>query len=269
MNYKKYLLLLVACIATTQADLNHTAIARKAAEIKAVQARRDFVYNTGIKLTGAIVVGYLGYQVYRWTLPVSYDLSIFGEDVQKNKDLFKQVCDSYADSKLSWWNSTPAWLAKSAAGLVGQSVVSQTLQPLYNYVRAYTMAEVPVAVKRSWFLSEQFLVLDNADKKIEINKEFLDFINHIDAVELAYADHQEVMLQDAAEYIIAHITHVRENMPNYVYHSYKAEKTSKKLTELLDKMLQDCQAQQYNEADILNFKNLLRELRDLPAYSVN
>lgn len=253
----------------TAVTLDTAVINGHKASFKAQQGKRKVLLDAGI-VAGASVIGlYLAYVGY--TKFYSDSIGTGGADMyqflQENRAVILPAIELYKEQQQSWWNSTPAWLAKTAGSIILQSLILTTLEPFYSHIRNYLVSEVILPVKRFWFLSEQFNILDTSDRKVKVTQELAQFIMNIDAVEVTYQEHQTLLLKQAAEYIVSHILFVKEQVP--AYQKVIAEKIAQRLDTLFQHMLDESQAEVHSREHLEEFKDTMRQLRVINAYCIS
>ncbi len=274
MNIKKRIVAIVVlmCLLScelTAVTLDTAVINSHKTALKAQQGKRKVLLDAGI-VAGASVIGlylaYVGYSKMYGDSPAHNGSDMY-QFLQENRAVIFPAIELYKEQQQSWWNSTPAWLVKTAGSIILQSLVLTTLEPFYSHIRNYLVSEVVLPVKRFWFLSEQFNILDTSDRKVKVTQELAKFIMNIDAVEVTYKEHQALLLKEAAEYIISHILFVKEQVP--AYQKVIAEKIAQKLDTLFQQMLDESQDEIYNTQHLEEFKDTMRTLRVINAYCIS
>ena len=280
MNYKIFLgvvFLSLRCV-VAQDVIDHSVISAHAQSMKDAQIKIQQRYETAAKVGAGALCAYLlyyGYSAYAYnnlTVPLTVPAEV-AQELKKPSvfaTMLKKGAEKITEEENSWMNSMLGSAAKLTGSLVLQSMVFQALQPVYTKIQSYFSSKISVPVTRSWFLAEQYQGTpeDAQSKKVEITQELSECIMHIESLEFAYAHYQPDLIKDSALVILSHILFVKEHETRYLYQKRTLQKCYDALAEIIESMADDASNSIFEQQKLDTFKNQIRELRKLPAYSI-
>ncbi len=256
-------------------DIDHAAISAHAAIMKEAQIKKDKMYEAATKAGVAALTGYLiyyGYTLYAYsnvTVPLTVPEELVKE-LKASPAVIKTAIEQYAAQENSFFNSTFGSILKFTGSLAVQSIVFQVLQPVYKKIQTIFSSNVSVSLSDSWFLAEQHQGSPEEllERKVEIPCELAECIMQIESVEFAYTNHQPDLLKDSAQQILSHILFVKEHKTRYIYQRHLLQKNYDKLTDIVQQMISDASNSICDQNKLDVFKETIRELRKVPAYSI-
>lgn len=215
---------------------------------------------------------YYSYTAYTYnniTVPLTAPAELV-EQFRQTPEMFKDAIEKYIQSKNTWSQSTYGVLVNLSGSIILQSLIVQALQPVYQKIQSYFASNVSVPVSRSWFLAEQYQgsPKEMQSKKVEITQELSEWIMHIESLEFAYTNHDAGLILDSAQLILSHILFIKECETSYTYQQNALQNIYNALSDVISKMAQDAGNSVLDGHNLKLFKDCIRELRKLPAYSI-
>ncbi|GEM_PF-5728187 len=265
----KLTLFLVSIYSLAAAPLNRDAINDHVGAFKAQQARNAAIHNASFKAGACVAGAFAAHALYTYFFkgaPVSGAAACEHALSDADKKFIQCAIDFGKNQQNSWWNSTPAWLGKTVATAICQSMVFQGLEPFYSGIKHYVLQEMVLPVNHFWFLSHLHKPVDG-DKRIKVSKGLGHFIMHTQALEVAYQEHHGALLRESAEYILGHILYSKDQAPPY--QKFMAEKISKKLEQVFQEMLDDAEMQLYDADRLETCKEIIGQLRIINIYYIS
>jgi hypothetical protein len=255
--------------------IDHSVISAHAQSMKDSQIKKKQMYENVAKVGAGALAAYLiyyGYSIYAYnnlTVPLNVPAELV-QEFKQSPGMIKDAIEKYLQDKNSWTNSTFGSAVKLSGSLVLQSMVFQALQPVYGKIQSYFSSKISVPVTRSWFLAEQYQGTpeDAQNKKVEITQELSECIMHIESLEFAYTNHEADLIKDSAQIILSHIIFIKEYETRYIYQRHALQKIYDALADSVQRMADDARNSIFDSSKLEVFKNHIRELRKLPAYSI-
>ncbi|MBY0109807.1 MAG: hypothetical protein K2X90_01715 [Candidatus Babeliaceae bacterium] len=278
MNYKILSSIFFLWMHSLQAHIiiNHAAISAKAHRVQELHKKKQWYYESATKIGAAALCGCILYYLFssnRHQNDTTVSLKLSAEmmtEIKESPQLIKKALEYYTASRNSWENSTFGSLVKFTGSLVLQSIVLQALQPIYKNVQYYLYQKVSIPVASAWFLAEQFE--DSSEgmehKNIEIEQDFYHFVMHTESLEYAYKNHQEKLIENSAQEILSHIIFVKEYKTFYLYQKHILQRCYDSLISIIQEMACDALNATVDQHKLDAFKDQIRKLRKLPAYSI-